>query len=53
MTWVLTTVWETIALCFAGWIAMKHFCELQQSTGWVIGDCFTVLIKTHVLYFAR
>lgn len=52
VTWVLTTVWETIALCFAGWIAMKHFRELQRSTGRVIGDCFAVLIKTHVLYFA-
>lgn len=52
VTWVLTTVWEIIALCFAGWIAMKHFRELQQSTGLVIRDCFTVLIKTHVLYFA-
>lgn len=52
VTWVLTTVWETIALCFAGWIAVKHFRELQQSPKWVMRDCFTVLIKTHVLYFA-
>lgn len=52
VTWALITAWETIALCFAGWIAAKHFRELRQSTGWVIRDYFTVLIKTHVFYFA-
>ncbi|OAX37721.1 hypothetical protein K503DRAFT_783422 [Rhizopogon vinicolor AM-OR11-026] len=31
----------------AVWIAGKHFQELQRtSTGWAVGDCFTVLIKT-------
>ncbi|KAG2345983.1 hypothetical protein BDR05DRAFT_98836 [Suillus weaverae] len=35
VTWALITAWETIALCFAGWIAAKHFRELRQSTGWL------------------
>ncbi|KAG1872235.1 hypothetical protein F4604DRAFT_1681337 [Suillus subluteus] len=36
------------------WIAVKHFRELQQhSTGGIIKDCFTVLMQTHVSYFAR
>jgi hypothetical protein len=54
MTWVLSTAWEIIALCLAVWISVKHFRELQRpSTGWAVGDCFTVLIETHVFYFAR
>ena len=54
LIWVLSTVWEILALCLAIWTAVKHFRELQRpSTGWTVGDCFTVLIKTHVLYFAR
>jgi hypothetical protein len=45
--------WEVITLCLAVWIAIKHFRQLQQlSTGWTFKDCFAVLIKTHVLYFA-
>ncbi|KAG1834298.1 hypothetical protein DFJ58DRAFT_219122 [Suillus subalutaceus] len=53
MTWILDTVWEVVALCLAVWIAVKHFCELRQhSTRGIIGDCFTVLMKTHVSYFA-
>ncbi|OAX32773.1 hypothetical protein K503DRAFT_577291 [Rhizopogon vinicolor AM-OR11-026] len=52
-TWILNTVWEVLALCFALWIAAKHFLELQRSsTGRRIVDCFVMLIKTHVLYFA-
>ncbi|KAG2341796.1 hypothetical protein BDR05DRAFT_427525 [Suillus weaverae] len=54
VTWILATMWEILALCLAVWIAVKHFRELRQhSAGGIIGDCFTVLIKTHVLYFAR
>jgi hypothetical protein len=54
ITWVLGTAWEILALCLAVWIAVKHFRELRQaSTGWAVGDCFTVLIETHVFYFAR
>jgi hypothetical protein len=54
ITWVLGTTWEIIALCLAVWIAVKHFRELRRaSTGWAVGDCFTVLIETHVFYFAR
>ncbi|KAG0700198.1 hypothetical protein DFH29DRAFT_643030 [Suillus ampliporus] len=45
-TWISTIVWETLALSFAFWIVIKHFCELRQlPTGPAIGDC-------HVLYFA-
>ena len=53
-TWILGTVWEILVLCLAVWIVVKRCRELRQSsTGWAIGDCFTVLITTHVLYFAR
>jgi len=53
ITWILGAIWEILALCLAVWIAAKHFRELQQaSTGWAVGDCFTVLIETHVFYFA-
>jgi hypothetical protein len=52
-SWIITTVWEVLALCLAAWITVKHFLELRRSsTGWMIEDYFTVLIKTHVLYFA-
>jgi len=54
-TWILGTAWEVLALCLAVWIAVKHFRELRQlrqSAGSFTGDCFTVLIKTHVFYFA-
>jgi hypothetical protein len=54
MTWILGAASEILALCLAVWIAVKHFRELQRaSTGWTVGDCFTVLIETHVFYFAR
>ncbi|KAG2338072.1 hypothetical protein BDR05DRAFT_728134 [Suillus weaverae] len=53
MTWILDTVWEVLALCLAVWIAVKHFRELRQhSASGIIGDCFTVLMQTHVSYFA-
>ncbi|KAG2047253.1 hypothetical protein BDR06DRAFT_1014059 [Suillus hirtellus] len=53
ITWILVTVWEVLALCLAVRIAVKHFRELRQhSAGRIIEDCFTVLIKTHALYFA-
>ncbi|OAX31127.1 hypothetical protein K503DRAFT_870756 [Rhizopogon vinicolor AM-OR11-026] len=55
ITWILGTVWEIVALCLAIWIAVKHFRELRRfglSTGSTIGDCFAVLIKTHMFYFA-
>jgi hypothetical protein len=56
MVWMLTTVWEVLALCLSVWIAVKHFRDLRRlgpSTGSTIGDCFRVLIQSHVLYFAR
>jgi hypothetical protein len=53
MASILDTVWEVLTLCLAVWIAVKHFRELRQhSTSGIIGDCFTVLMKTHVSYFA-
>ncbi|KIK45358.1 hypothetical protein CY34DRAFT_801720 [Suillus luteus UH-Slu-Lm8-n1] len=52
ISWALTTVWEVLTLCLAVWVAVKHFRELRRhSAGRIIGDCFTVLIKTHILYF--
>jgi hypothetical protein len=56
MIWMLNTVWEVLALCLLVWIALKHFRDLRRlgpSTGLIIEDCFRVLIKSHVLYFAR
>ncbi|KAG2340620.1 hypothetical protein BDR05DRAFT_535075 [Suillus weaverae] len=50
--YVTGLTWEVIALSFAVWIVVKHFCELRQQSKWSVRDCFTVLIKTHVLYFA-
>ncbi|KAG2100472.1 uncharacterized protein F5147DRAFT_326151 [Suillus discolor] len=52
VAWILCVVWECLALCLAVWIAVKHFRELRQhSTEGIMGDCFTVLMKTHVVYF--
>ncbi|KAG2047234.1 hypothetical protein BDR06DRAFT_118074 [Suillus hirtellus] len=53
VNWILTTIWEVLTLCLAVWIAVKRFRELRQhSAGRTIEDCITVLMKTHVLYFA-
>ncbi|KAG2030156.1 hypothetical protein BDR03DRAFT_974931 [Suillus americanus] len=53
IAWIVGTVWEVFALCLAVWVAVKHFSELRQhSAGGIIGDCFTVLMKTHMFYFA-
>jgi hypothetical protein len=52
ITWILGTAWEILTLCIAVWAAVQHFRELQRP-GWAVGDCFTVLMKTHVFYFAR
>jgi hypothetical protein len=53
IAWILITVWEVLALGLAVWIAVIHFRELRRSsTGLTVGDCFTVLLKTHILYFA-
>lgn len=52
ITWIFGTAWEVLVLFLAAWIAVKHFRALRQhSTGGVIEDCFTVLIKSHVFYF--
>jgi len=54
ITWILATVWEVLALCLAVWIAVKHFRELRRhSTRGIIRDTFTILMQTHVSYFAR
>jgi preprotein translocase subunit SecG len=53
ITWILGTVWEVTALCLAVWIAVKHFRELRQhATSGILEDVFTVLMETHVSYFA-
>lgn len=50
--WILGTVWEILALCFAGWLVVKRFLELRRSsTGWTMGDCLMVLMQTHIFYF--
>ncbi|KAG2111370.1 hypothetical protein BD769DRAFT_68792 [Suillus cothurnatus] len=50
---IINIVWEILTLCLAVWIAVRHFRELRQhSTSGIIGDCFTVLMKSHVSYFA-
>ncbi|KIK36110.1 hypothetical protein CY34DRAFT_539568 [Suillus luteus UH-Slu-Lm8-n1] len=52
---MLYTVWEVLALSLSIWIAVKQFRDLRRlspSTGSIIGDCFRVLIQSHVLYFA-
>jgi hypothetical protein len=56
MIWMLNIIWEVLALCLSVWIAVRHLRDLRRlgpSTGLTIGDCFKVLIKSHVLYFAR
>jgi len=54
ITWISGSAWETLTLCLAVWIAIKHFRELRRtSTGWALGDYFTILMRTHVFYFAR
>ncbi|KAG2033542.1 hypothetical protein BDR03DRAFT_967183 [Suillus americanus] len=50
--YVTGLIWEALALSFAVWIVIKHFRELQRRSRWNTKDCFTVLIKTHVFYFA-
>ncbi|KAG1762580.1 hypothetical protein EDD22DRAFT_563372 [Suillus occidentalis] len=55
MSWILLAVWEVLALCLSVWMAVKHFRDLRHlgpSTGSTIGDCFRVLIQSHVFYFA-
>jgi hypothetical protein len=53
ITWVLAIVWEVLALCLAIRIVIIHFRDLRRtSAGSPIGDCFMVLIRTHVFYFA-
>ncbi|KAG2043296.1 hypothetical protein BDR03DRAFT_1005360 [Suillus americanus] len=53
-TRVIGTIWEALVLGLSVRIAIKYFRELKQlrvSTGSTIGDCFTMLIKSQVLYF--
>ncbi|KAG2051480.1 hypothetical protein BDR06DRAFT_973792 [Suillus hirtellus] len=51
--WILGTIWEVLTLCLAVWIAVKHYRELRgRSTGDIMKNCFTVLMQTHISYFA-
>ncbi|KAG2138116.1 hypothetical protein BD769DRAFT_254110 [Suillus cothurnatus] len=55
MVWMLNTTWEVLVLCLSVCVAVKHFRDLRRlgpSTGSITGDCFRVLIQSHVLYFA-
>jgi hypothetical protein len=50
---ILGFAWDVLALCHTVWMAVKHFHELRQhSAGRIVGNCFTMLIKTHIVYFA-
>lgn len=54
--WILIIAWEVLALCLVLWIAVKHFRDLRRlrlSAGSIIVDMFTVLVKSHICYFAR
>ncbi|KAG2350649.1 hypothetical protein BDR05DRAFT_994023 [Suillus weaverae] len=52
ITWIISIVWEVLALCLACWIAVNRIRELRRSAGGgILGGCFMVLIKTHVAYF--
>lgn len=49
LVWILTAVWEVLALCLSLWMAVKYFHDsrqLQQST------IVEVLMKSHAVYFA-
>ncbi|KAG2144142.1 uncharacterized protein EDB93DRAFT_546579 [Suillus bovinus] len=51
--WIPSVLWEVLAFCLVVWIIVVHFCELRKHgpTGLTVIDYFTVLIKTHMLYF--
>ncbi|KAG2047222.1 hypothetical protein BDR06DRAFT_1025106 [Suillus hirtellus] len=53
-TSILSIAWEVVALCLAVWISVQHFRELRQHSAGDIrkDDCFTVLMKSHVVHFA-
>lgn len=50
--YVTGLIWEIIVLSLAVWIVIKHFRELRRQSRWNLQGCFTVLIQTHVFYFA-
>ncbi|KAG2033499.1 hypothetical protein BDR03DRAFT_967377 [Suillus americanus] len=52
VVWILNTAWEILTLCLSVWIAVKQFRDLRRFGTSTFGDCLTVLIKSHVLYFA-
>lgn len=53
ITWTLSLALEVLFLFLAVKNAIKHLRELSRhSKRDIIGDCFTLLIKTHVSYFA-
>ncbi|KAG2062112.1 hypothetical protein BDR06DRAFT_29266 [Suillus hirtellus] len=52
LAWIIGIAWEVFVLSLAVWIAVIHIRELpRSSTRGILEDCFTVLIKTHVVYF--
>lgn len=53
--WILIIAWEVLALCLVLWIAVKQFRYLRRlrlSAGSIIVDMFTMLVKSHIRYFA-
>jgi hypothetical protein len=52
--WILNTVWEILALFLSIWVTIKHLREMRLlRVGSTVEDYFTVLAKSHALYFAR
>jgi hypothetical protein len=54
--WTLSIAWEVLALLLSVWIATRHFRSMRQfgsSRGSIIEDGFTVMVKSHLLYFTR
>lgn len=54
IAWILRMVWEVLVMCLVVWVVVKHFRQLRLSSqAGIIGDCFTILMKTHAVYFVR
>lgn len=52
IAWILRMVWEVLVMCLVVWVVVKHFRQLRLSSqAGIIGDCFTILMKTHAVYF--
>ncbi|KAG1861627.1 hypothetical protein F4604DRAFT_1787223 [Suillus subluteus] len=53
MTWILSTVWEVLALCLAVWITVNNFHEMRRhSTRGIIGDVFLAISCFQIGFFS-